>query len=72
MSYAPYYSVVGVSVLDHTLSHHGVGYFDEACHVSALHVVDVAIGTGTVLHARGVDVLHDALELLVHLVSAPA
>ena len=37
--------------LDYTLSHHGVGYFDEACHVGALHVVDVAIGAGAILHA---------------------
>ena len=36
---------------DHTLSHHGIGNFDEAGHVGALHVVDVAVGACAILHA---------------------
>ena len=36
---------------DHTLSHHGIGNLDEAGHVGTLHVVDVSVGTCTILHA---------------------
>ena len=58
--------------LENTLCHHCLGYLHEARYVSAFHLVDVAIRLLTILHALLVDVLHDALQLLIDLLSAPA
>ena len=36
---------------NHTLSHHSIGNLDEASHVGTFHIVDVTVGTCTVLDA---------------------
>ena len=53
-------------LLDDALSHHGLGNLHEAGHVGTLHVVDVAILLSTILHAVLVNVVHDALQVLIH------
>ena len=53
------------------LSHHGLGNLHEACHVGTLHVVDIAVRLGAVLHAVLVDVLHDPQQLGIHLLAGP-
>ena len=60
------YSVLR-TLLNHALGHHGLGNLHEACHVGTLHVVHVAVGLSAVLHAVLVDVLHDPVQLVVHL-----
>ena len=57
--------------LDDSLRHHGAGHFHESGYVGSLHVVDVATGFGAVFYALGMDVLHDAVEVLVHFFLAP-
>src|SRR5687768_6380925 len=56
--------------LDYTLIEHRVGDLDEAGDVGALHVVH-ELAVGSVLHAGGVDRLHDSLEAGVDLFAAP-
>ena len=58
--------------LDDTLLEHSLSDLHEASDVSALHVVDSAVGLSTELHALLVDVLHDPVELLVNFLSRPA
>ena len=53
-------------LLNHALCHHSLGYLHEASHVSALHIVYIAVGLGTILHAVLVDVLHDPVQLVVN------
>ena len=60
------YSVL-CTLLNHALCHHGLCHFHEACHVGTLHVVYIAVGLSAVLHAVLVDVLHDPVQLVVHL-----
>ena len=55
--------------LDDTLLEHSLSDLHEAGDVSALHVVDGAVGLSTELHALLVDVLHDPVELLVNFLS---
>ena len=57
---------------EHALAIMARSYFHEACHVGALHVVDV-VGTIllAILYALLVDVLHDAFQLVVDLLRAP-
>ena len=55
------------TLLNHALCHHGLCHFHEACHVGTLHVVYIAVGLSAVLHAVLVDVLHDPVQLVVHL-----
>ena len=58
--------------LENTLCHHRFSHLHEARYVRTLHIVDVTIRLLTILHALLVDVLHDALQLLIYLLSAPA
>gem|GEM_PF-6053006 len=60
-----------VGLSDNALSHHGLGNLHEAGHVGTLHVVDIAVGLGTVLHTVIVDVLHDPVQLVVHFFRRP-
>ena len=60
------YSVLR-TLLNHALCHHGLCHLHEACHVGTLHVVYIAVGLSAVLHAVLVDVLHDPVQLVVHL-----
>ena len=53
------------------LGHHGVGHLHEAGHVGTLHVVDVAVGLRTILHAVLVNVLHDVVQFGIHLLGTP-
>ena len=55
--------------LDHTLLEHSLSDLHEAGDVSALHVVDGAVGLSTELHALLVDVLHDPVEFLINFLS---
>ena len=57
--------------LYNALSHHSLGNLHEAGHVGTLHVVDVAVLLSTVLHAVLVNVVHDALQVVVDLFSRP-
>lgn len=68
----PRFLSVAARCLDNTLSHHSLGNLDEACHVSTLHVVDVTVGLSSVLHAVLVNVVHDALQIVVNFLSCPA
>ena len=54
------------SLLDHRL-----GDFHKACDVRALHVVEVAVLFGAVLHAGVVDRRHDLVQLGVDLLGRP-
>lgn len=52
---------VSTGSLNDTLCHHGAGHFHESGNVGSLHVVDVAVGLGSVFYALGMDILHDAV-----------
>ena len=56
----------------HTLGHHGTSNLHEACHIGALDVVDVSIGLLAVTDALLVDAVHDFVQTLIHVGSAPA
>ena len=58
--------------LDYSLLKHCLCYLHEAGDVRTLHVVDVAVRLGSVLHASLMDVGHDSMELLINLGRAPA
>ena len=59
-----------VTGLNHALGQHGVSNFNEAGDVSAFNVVDPAVFF-TVVDARVVDVLHDAVQALVNFTGGP-
>ncbi len=61
-----------LSSLYDALSHHGIGNLHEAGYVSTLYIVDVAISLSTVLNAVLVNVVHDALQVVVNLLRSPA
>jgi hypothetical protein len=54
-----------------TLSQHSVSNLNESSDVSTLNVVDSTVSFLTVLNTVVVDVLHDALKLVVNLLSSP-
>src|SRR3990167_4778580 len=56
--------------LDHALGQHGLGDLDEASDIGPLHIVDAAILLAMV-HAGVVDVLHNAVQTLVHFAGGP-
>ena len=57
--------------LEDTLSHHGIGNLLEAHNVSTSNqVIAQAIALGN-LNRRMIDILHDALQLLVNFLEAP-
>ena len=60
------------SLLHHTLCHHRTRNLEETCDVGTLHIVDIAVGLGAVLHTVGMDIVHDIAELVVYLFTAPA
>ncbi len=68
---SPSFSFYANFVLDNTLRHHGLSHLHETGDVCTLHVVDVTIFFGTVLHAIFVDVLHDVVKLAVHFFGTP-
>ena len=60
------------SSLHNALSHHGISNLHEAGYVSTLHVVDVTISLSTILNAVLVNVVHDALQVVVNFLRSPA
>ena len=65
-------SVCDVVASYDALCHHGLGNLEESSHVGTLYVVDVAIGLCAVLHAVGVDVVHDVVQFGIYFLAAPA
>ena len=58
-------------ILQHSLLDHRLGDFHKARDVRALHVVEVAVLLGAVLHAGVVDRRHDLVQLGVDLLGRP-
>ena len=57
--------------LEHALCHHGFGHLKETCHIGAFDVVDVAVGLCAIFHAVLMDVVHDAVQVVVNLLTCP-
>ena len=51
--------VIAMMLLYNALCHHGFCYFQEACHVRAFYVVDVAILACTIFNTCAMDVVHN-------------
>ena len=60
-----------IFALNNALCHHGLGHLEEACHVGAFYIVDVAVRLFAILHAVVMNVVHDAVELGIHLLAGP-
>ena len=58
--------------LHDALSHHSLGNLHEAGYISALDIVNIAVGLLAVLHAVLVDILHDSVQAVVNLFRGPA
>lgn len=56
----------------YALCHYGLGDLEESSDVGSLDVVDVSVGLGAIFHAVLVDVVHDAVEVVVNLLASPA
>ncbi len=65
---APTFSLL--ASLHHPLRHHGVGYFHEAGDIGSFHVVDV-FSVFAMRHALLVNIAHDLVQPLVHLLVTP-
>lgn len=57
--------------LEHALCHHGFGHLKETCNIGAFDVVDVAVGLCAIFHAVLMDVVHDAVQVVVNLLTCP-
>ena len=63
---------VGIALHAYALCHDGLGYLEESGNVGTLDVVDVTVSLGAIFHAVFVDVIHDAVEIVVNLLTSPA
>ena len=57
--------------LHDSLCHHGICHLHKSSDVGTLNVVDISVRFFAILHALLMDVVHDLVEILVHLLLRP-